>query len=156
MMALTSRSVRVHGSPAVSTQTMPDRLTVLIADDDREIRKSLRSLLLFSAVSVVAEADNGRDAVKLAILHRPQVVLMDISMPLMDGFEATRQISVEVPEVRVVIVSAHCDSSYVDHAVQAGAVGFLVKTAVVWELAEAIQAVAANGRFVSSLVRIPS
>jgi DNA-binding NarL/FixJ family response regulator len=135
---------------------MPNRLTVLIADDDSEIRKSLRSLLLLSAVRVVAEADNGRDAVKLAILHRPDVVLMDISMPVMDGFDATRQISIEAPEVRVVIVSAHCDYSYVDQAVQAGAVGFLVKTGVVWELAEALQAVAANGRFVSSYVRKPS
>jgi DNA-binding NarL/FixJ family response regulator len=144
----------VHRPTAASTQTMSNRLTVLIADDDSAIRKSLRSLLLFSGATVVAEADNGRDAVALAVLHRPQVVLMDISMPPMDGFEATRQISIEAPEVRVVVVSAHCDSSYVDHAAQAGAVGFLVKTAVVWELAEALQAVAANGCFVSSLVRM--
>lgn len=96
------------------------RLTVLIADDDSEIRKSLRALLLFSAVKVVAEADNGRDAVELAILHRPQVALMDISMPIMSGFEATRQISIEAPEVCMVIVSAHCDYSYVDRVVTSG------------------------------------
>ena len=129
-------------------------IRVLLADDDDYVRESCQSFLRsIPGVTVIAETAHGDEAVALAMQHRPDVVLMDISMPRVDGFEATRQIRVGAPEVRVIMLTAHRDYSYVDRALRIGAIGFLVKSAAAQELPAALEAVSSGRSFISSLVK---
>jgi DNA-binding NarL/FixJ family response regulator len=119
-----------------------NRITVLVVEDHTIVREGLRRMLELDAeLRVVGEAQDGRQAVALAMKLRPDVVLMDIAMPLLNGFEATRQVLKAVPGMRVVILSAHSDDAYVKNATAAGAVGFLVKQSSYHEVGEAIRAV---------------
>ncbi len=102
-------------------------MRVLIADDHALFRDGLRSLLEAHGVTVVAEARNGREAVALAHTHRPDVVLMDPTMPEMGGLEATRLLSAELPEVKVVVLTASEDDADLFESVKSGARGFLPK-----------------------------
>jgi DNA-binding NarL/FixJ family response regulator len=92
-------------------------------------------------IEVVGEAKNGREAVELTRNLHPAVVLMDIAMPLLNGLEATRRILSALPSTKVIILSAHNDDAYVQHATQAGAVGYLLKQAPLDVLAQAIREV---------------
>jgi len=100
---------------------------VLIADDHTLFRDGLRSLLEARGVAVVAEARNGREAVELTRRHRPDVVLMDLAMPELDGLTATRLLSAELPDVRVVVLTASEDDADLFEAVKSGAQGYLPK-----------------------------
>jgi DNA-binding NarL/FixJ family response regulator len=100
---------------------------VLIADDHALFRDGLRSLLEAHGVEVVAEARNGREAVGLAKVHLPDVVLMDLAMPEMGGLDATRVLTAELPEVAVVVLTASEDDADLFEAVKSGAQGFLPK-----------------------------
>src|ERR1051325_4968087 len=103
-------------------------ITVLLADDHMIFREGLRSLLaLESGITVVGEAENGRQAVLLAQKLRPAVVVMDIAMPLLNGLEACKQISASLPETKVIILSAHGDDEYIEHMSEVGASGYLIK-----------------------------
>jgi len=102
-------------------------MRVLIADDHALFRDGLRSLMEAQGVDVVAEARNGREAVELARLHRPDVVLMDLTMPVLDGLAATRLISAALPEVKVVVLTASEEDADLFEAVKSGAEGFLPK-----------------------------
>jgi DNA-binding NarL/FixJ family response regulator len=102
-------------------------LRVLIADDHALFRDGLRSLLEANGVSVVAEARNGREAVELARIHHPDVVLMDLTMPEVGGLAATRLLTAELPEVAVVVLTASEDDADLFEAVKSGAQGFLPK-----------------------------
>ena len=102
-------------------------MRVLIADDHALFRDGLRSLLEAHGVSVVAEARNGREAVELARIHHPDVVLMDLTMPEMGGLAATRLLTAEQPEVAVVVLTASEDDADLFEAVKSGAQGFLPK-----------------------------
>ena len=102
-------------------------MRVLIADDHALFRDGLRSLLEAHGVDVVAEARTGRDAVELARVHHPDVVLMDLAMPEMDGLTATRLLTAELPEVRVVVLTASEEDADLFEAVKSGAQGFLPK-----------------------------
>lgn len=102
-------------------------LNILIADDHALFRDSLRSLLEARGLTVLGEARNGREAVELARRIQPQIVLMDLSMPEMDGLAATRLISAEQPEVKVVILTASDDDSNLFEAIKSGAQGYLLK-----------------------------
>jgi DNA-binding NarL/FixJ family response regulator len=102
-------------------------MQILIADDHALFRESLRSLLEARDMKIVGEAENGRQAVELAWKHKPDVVLMDLMMPEMDGLEATKHLTAELPEIKVVILTASDDDSNLFEAIKAGAKGYLLK-----------------------------
>ncbi len=104
------------------------RITVLLADDNRVVRREFRSILeLEDDLEVVGEAKNGRQAVAMVKKLRPALVLMDISMPLLNGLQATRQILKAAPPTKVLMLSAHSDDAYVEEATNSGAMGYLTK-----------------------------
>ena len=119
-------------------------MRVLLADDHTLLREGLRRSLEDAGVEIVGEAADGEQAVKLAGDHRPDVVLMDVSMPRMGGVDATRAIRTEYPEVEVLILTMHADASVVNDAVRAGAAGYLVKDCTTDDIVAMLQAVA-NG-----------
>jgi two-component system, NarL family, response regulator DegU len=122
---------------------------VMLADDHRMLRDSLRRSLEDHGFDVVGEAPDGAEAVRLAQALRPDVVLMDVSMPVLDGVEATRQISRLVPSSQVVILTMHADGDVMARAISAGAVGYLVKDCSIEEVVETIR-LAASGEAVLS------
>ena len=108
----------------------PDRFGVLVADDHLLFRDGLRSLVLaMSDAQLVGEAADGREAVALAAACRPDVIVMDLRMPLLDGVEATRRILADDPEVRILVVSMLDDDASVFAAMRAGARGYILKGA---------------------------
>jgi DNA-binding NarL/FixJ family response regulator len=120
-------------------------IRILLADDQAMIRSGLRMILdSESDLAVVAEADNGREAVRLCRSEKPDVVLMDVRMPEMDGLEATRLIHQENPEIRVVILTTFDLDDYVYAALRGGASGFLLKDADADDLIHAIRVVASG------------
>jgi DNA-binding NarL/FixJ family response regulator len=125
-------------------------IKTLLADDHTVVREGLRALLLADGgIDVVGQAHNGREAVELALSLRPDVVVMDIAMPLLNGLEATRQILAAAPGIKVIMLSAHSDDAYIDRVVSVGAVGFLVKQTSAQILAKAIHEVMAGNSFYS-------
>ena len=117
-------------------------ITVLLADDHTVVREGLCALLKAEAdLVVVGEAQNGRLAVELTKKLHPDVVVMDLAMPQLNGLEATRQILLAVPATKVLILSAHNDDEYVESVIAAGATGYLLKQSSAHILAEAIRAV---------------
>ncbi len=120
--------------------------TILIVDDQRLMREGLRTLLeLEPDMRVVAEAENGVQALTAYARHRPDVVLMDIRMPEMDGVEATRRLLAAHPDARVLILTTFDDDAYVLEGLRAGALGYLLKDVSREALAAAIRTVAAGG-----------
>jgi len=129
------------------------KITVLLAEDHSIVREGLRSLLeLSEGFEVVGEAANGRDAVDMACERRPDVVVMDIAMPGLNGFEATRQILSSDPGIRVLVLSAHSDGEYVKRMVKIGASGFLVKQNSGEVLVQAIRKIASGRSYYSPTV----
>lgn len=126
--------------------TAPDTtpVRVLLADDHRMLRESLRRSLADLGIDVVGEAGDGREAVEQAAALRPDVVLMDVTMPVLDGIEATRQIRDTLPDTAVVMLTMHSDDEMVVRAIRAGASGYLVKDCSVDEVAATIRRVAAG------------
>jgi len=102
-------------------------MRILIADDHALFRNSLRSLLEAHDIEVVGEASNGEEAVELTWNLKPDVVLMDLTMPLMDGLEATRRLSAELPDVKVVVLTASDEDNNLFEAIKSGAKGYLQK-----------------------------
>ncbi|MDR7522904.1 MAG: response regulator transcription factor [Armatimonadota bacterium] len=127
---------------------MTKRIRVLLADDHPVLRTGLRALLEQEPdMSVVGEAGDGREAVALAQRLRPDVIIMDISMPGQDGLEATRQIRrLDLPS-QVLILTVHAQERYLFPVLKAGAAGYLNKTAADTELVEAVRTVASGGAF---------
>jgi DNA-binding NarL/FixJ family response regulator len=129
------------------------RITILLAEDHRVVREGLRSLLEAEAdLEVVGEAPTGREAVAMAKKLSPAVVVMDLAMPQLNGFEATRQIRKANPGAKVLVLSAHGDDAYVEQAVAMGAVGFLLKQTSSHDLAQAIREVHQGNTFFSPAV----
>lgn len=125
-------------------------LRILLADDHKIVRDGLRSLLeKQQGMEVVGEAENGRLVLELARQKKPDVVIMDVSMPDLNGIEATRQMLAAQPGVRVIALSMHSDRRLVAGMLQAGASGFLLKDCAFDELARAIHAVMANQPYLS-------
>lgn len=128
-------------------------ITVLLVDDNGSIRKSLRSLLeKEDDIKLVATATNGIEAVEKARSYRPDVAVMDISMPLMDGIEATEHIRECCRLTRVIILSAYDDPEYVQRALEMGAKGYVLKDAAGEELLEAIRIIQRGGHYFSEKI----
>jgi two-component system response regulator NreC len=128
-------------------------LRILLVDDHQIVRQGLRTLLEKELdMEVVAEAGDGRAAVRLTREVSPQVVIMDVAMPDLNGIEATRQIVTEFPHVKVIALSMHADRRFVANMLKAGASGYLLKDAAFEELAQAIRTVAANRTYLSPAV----
>ncbi len=126
------------------------KLRILIADDHRIMREGLRSLLEKQpGMEVIAEADNGRTTVQLSRKFKPDVVLMDIIMPDLNGIEATRQIVNDVPGIKVVALSMHSDSKFVTEMLSVGASGYLLKDSAFEELGNALHTVMKNQTYLS-------
>ena len=119
-----------------------DQITVLLAEDHAAYRKSLKLLVESDGdIDVVGEAKNGLEAVRLNKSLQPDVIVMDIAMPLLNGLQATRQIMETSPATKVLILSSHSDSEYIEQAMVFGASGYLLKQSAAAVLAQAIREV---------------
>ena len=134
-----------------STDTKTIR--VLLVDDHQLVRKGFRRILEDEAdIKIVGEASNGAEAVSLADSHAPDVIVMDVSMPVMDGIQATREILKRRPGTAVLVLSMYVYENYVRNAFDAGAKGYLLKNAIDVDLTAAVREVAAGREFRSSAV----
>lgn len=126
---------------------------MLIADDHTIVRRGIASLLsLNEDFEIVGEAENGRDAVDLTLEKNPNVVLMDIGMPILNGLEATRQIRKQAPDVKVLILSGYDNDEYILQVIQSGANGYILKTTYLEDLYTAIKSVHSGQAFFSPSV----
>ncbi|MCD6050505.1 MAG: LuxR family transcriptional regulator [Verrucomicrobia bacterium] len=148
------KTAAVAASPSPApTKTAVKRITVVLAEDHHIVREGFRSLLKHEVdIEVVGEAENGRQAIQLIRKLHPEVVVMDIAMPLLNGLEATRQIRKEFPEIKVLILSAHNDDAYVEQMAALGASGFLLKQASAHHLPTAIREVYKGKTFFTASV----
>ncbi len=130
--------------------TAPGSVRVLLADDHQLFLEGLRALLGEQpGIVVVGEAANGRQAVAAARNLEPQIVVMDLSMPGMNGIEATRRIVRELPDVKVICLSMHSEARFVEAALEAGAAGYLLKDCASDELLSAVETVSAGKTYIS-------
>lgn len=126
------------------------QIRIVLADDHMLVRAGIRALLQqIKGVEVVAEADDGREALQLIGVHRPDLVLMDIAMPKLNGLEAAARVAKEFPQVRVIILSMHANEEYVLQSLRAGASGYLLKGARAAELELAVTSVARGETYLS-------
>lgn len=138
-------------------QTMTDEITVLLADDHSLVRRGFRRILEDDEqMKVVGEASNGIEAIRMASELKPNVVVMDLSMPELDGVQATKEIVKHSPDTEVLVLSMHAEDNYVRNALDAGAKGYLLKSAIDVDLVGAIKAVANGTRFIGSGLRYVS
>jgi two-component system, NarL family, response regulator NreC len=127
-----------------------DKITIVVADDHNIVRRGLVSLLSLSErFEIVGEAEDGRSAVERVLETRPDVVLMDISMPNLNGLEATRKIKNQAPEVKVLMLSAHDNEAYVLESIRCGGNGYVLKNSSAEDLHAAITAVHSGQAFFS-------
>jgi DNA-binding NarL/FixJ family response regulator len=132
------------------------RVRILLADDHTVVRQGLRKVLEERPDwEVVAEAGDGREAVRLAEQHKPDVAILDVAMPLLNGIETTRQIARRVPATRILVLSMHADEAYVTQILQAGATGYLLKDSADVDLLQAVNEVSQGKSFFSpSIARV--
>ena len=129
--------------------TSSDTIRVILADDHLVVRAGLKALLTTNRdIEVVGEAVNGREAVALVARLKPQVAVLDLDMPVMDGSAATREIRASSPDTQVLILTMHTEDEHLVTLLEAGASGYLVKSAADRELADAVRAVAAGDSYV--------
>lgn len=129
------------------------KLRLLLGDDHPLVRHGLRKVLEERPEwEVVSEVGEGREAVREAIAHKPDVAILDVAMPLLNGIDAAQQIVRRAPETRILMLSMHADEAYVIRAVQAGATGYMVKDAAGKELLTAIESVAAGRPYFSPAI----
>jgi DNA-binding NarL/FixJ family response regulator len=129
------------------------KITVLLVDDHTVVRQGLRALLSQEEdIEVVGEAENGRQAVQMAMKTTPDLVLMDVVMPLMNGLEGTRQILKNVPTTKVLVLSSYSDDDYVQRLTEVGASGYLIKQTAADDLLLAIREVQRGNAFFSPAI----
>jgi DNA-binding NarL/FixJ family response regulator len=128
-------------------------ITLLLVDDHTIVRQGLRALLLSEGdISIVAEAQTGREAVELASQHNPRIVIMDLAMPRLNGAEATRQILKAVPSARVIVLSTYGDDEHVQQALSAGAAAYLLKQTAAEDVVQAIREVLNGNAYFSPAI----
>jgi len=124
---------------------VPEPIRIILADDHTVLRQGIAQVLdMQEDMAVVAQAGNGREAIEMALGHRPDVILMDINMPEVSGVEAALQITAELPQTGIIILTMYRRDDYVFEAIKAGARGYLLKEAELDELLAAVRAVAAG------------
>lgn len=124
-------------------------ITVLLADDHDLVREGLKILLDFEeGIEVVADARDGLEAVELAKRHRPDVVVMDLTMPNMSGIEATREILAALPDTKLLVVSAEGDKDRIEESLAVGAVGYISKESSLMEVPTAIREISQGRTFI--------
>ncbi len=129
-------------------------IRILLADDHGVVRQGFRAILSQQAdMQIVGEAGNGREVMTLAEEFKPDVIVMDVAMPELNGIEATRRLGTSLPRTRVLALSMHKDSVYVREMLKAGAKGYLLKDSSEHDLLEAVRAVARGGEYISPLVQ---
>jgi len=129
------------------------KIRVVLADDHTVVRQGLRALLAAEAdIEIVCEAENGRQAVQLTKRYLPDVVVMDVAMPVLNGIEATRQIARAAPETKVLILSSYSEDEQVQQLIEAGAAGYLVKQTAANELLKAIREANEGRAFFSPVI----
>jgi len=129
------------------------RIRILLADDHAVVRRGFQMILAEqSDMEIVGEAGNGREALELAAKLKPDVVVMDVAMPELNGIEATRRMAENAPHARVLALSMHKDSVYVREILRAGARGYLLKDSVAADLVSAVRAIAAGEGYLSPAV----
>ncbi|MGP0068447.1 MAG: response regulator [Isosphaeraceae bacterium] len=132
---------------------MTTAIRILIADDHTLLRAGIRALLEnLPGIEVVAEARNGEDALAAVDLHRPDIVLTDIAMPMMNGLELAARLGRDFPGIKTIILSIHSEEEYICRALQAGAVGYLLKDSSANELGLAIEAVSRGDSYLSPAI----
>src|SRR5947209_5537546 len=128
-------------------------ISVLLVDDHNIVRQGLRALLIAEGdMTIVAEAQTGREAVQMAAKLHPEVVIMDLAMPLLNGWEATRQILKAVPTTKIVILSTYDADEHIQQAIAAGAAAYLIKQSAAADLAKAIREVKKGNAFFSPAI----
>jgi len=129
------------------------RITVLLADDNAVVRKAFRMILELAAdLEIVGEAKDGIQAVAMAKKLRPALVLMDVTMPRLNGLQAAGRILEAVPATKVLMLSAHCDEAYIEAAVNSGAMGYLIKHTSADCVCQAIREVHKGNTFFSPTI----
>ena len=132
---------------------MSASIRILLADDHQIVRQGLRRIIEENPdMAVVGEANDGRQAIQMALDEKPDVIVMDLSMPQMNGIEAIRQITRRLPTVKILVLSMYSEDSYVVQVLEAGAKGYLLKDSADAELVQAIQAVEGGKSFFSPLI----
>jgi two-component system response regulator NreC len=124
-------------------------ISVLLADDHILVRQGLRSLLDRENIQVVAEASDGQEVIRLAETHHPDIAIMDISMPTLNGIDAARVLSRSCPKTKVILLTQHEEEQYLHEALQSGVRGYILKSQVVNDLVHAIRQVSSGGFYLS-------
>ncbi len=127
---------------------------LVIVDDDSTIRKKLRVIVEAHGADVLAEAQDGRGGIDEAERLQPELILLDVSMPVMGGFSAARYLHEHMPQLRIILVSQYNQRVYAEEALQIGADGYVLKSAVASELSMAITTVMAGGTYISSRITL--
>jgi NarL family two-component system response regulator LiaR len=136
-----------------SARSTSETIRILIADDHELFRAGVRGLLRgFGGMDVVAEAANGNEAVELTLRHKPDILLMDVAMPGLNGIDAAQRITAASPQTRVIILSMHTGEEHVTRALKAGATGYLLKDAQPAELERAVRLVSRGEPYLSPAV----
>src|SRR6476620_11195092 len=129
------------------------KIKVLLVDDHTVVRQGLRALLLSqSTIEIVGEASTGREAIQMAKKCAPDVIVMDIAMPMLNGLEATRQIVHHTPTAKVLVLSSYSDDDYVQKLTEAGAAGYLIKQTAANDLVHAIQEIHIGNAYFSPAI----
>lgn len=137
----------------MSKEGLVEKIRIMLADDHTVLRQGIaQALELQPDMTVVAQASNGAEAVKLAKQHRPDVALLDINMPELDGVQATRQITAEMPETGVIILTMYRRDDFIFEAIKAGASGYLLKEVELSELVKAVRTVAKGEAIIDAAI----
>lgn len=149
-MALARRARTGESDLPLPTTRMPIR--ILLADDHQIVRQGLKALLEQRGFLVMGEASNGLEAIRMASELRPDLAILDLAMPLINGVNVTREILRDFPEIKVILLTMHTDEHYIADALQAGVSGYVVKSDAVTDLTDAIDGVLHGSTYFSSKI----